>query len=240
MSPFAAVPVIFFAAGFLQGITGFGAALIAMPLLAYVVDIKVAVPACTMCGVFINMNMAYKLRDSLEFRRIMPLVAGCVPGVIFGTLILKEVDGYTLRLMLGLLVTGFALYSLRGKSARLRLGDRWGYPAGFLTGAINSAISAGGPPTIIFLTMRGYDRDTFRATLVGFFLFAGAMAAFGHLVSGMTTMYVFKLFLVSALPIVAGTYLGNRISGRIPEDFYKRMVMTLLVFMGLMLIFQNV
>ena len=240
MSPFLIVPAIFLMAGLLQGITGFGAALIAMPLLSFVIDIKTAVPVCTLCGVFININMTHKLRNNLDWSKILPLIIGSIPGSIFGTIVLKEVNGDYIRLFLGLLITLFAGYSLFKKPVKLVISNKWGYFSGFLTGAISAAVSAGGPPTIIYSSLQGWGKEAFKATLVSFFLVAGSMAATGHLLSGLTTLYVFKLFLASMLPIVAGTYLGNSISRKISEDFYKRIVMLLLVFMGLMLIFQNV
>ncbi len=240
MSPFILVPAIFLTAGLMQGLTGFGCALIAMPLLAYVIDIKIAVPVCTLCGIFINLNMTYKLRKSLDRNKIMPLIIGSVPGSVFGTMVLKEVNGDYIRLFLGILIAGFASYSLLAKPIKLNISDRWGYLSGFMTGAIAAAVSAGGPPTIIYSSLRDWDKDSFKATLVSFFMAAGVMAAVGHLLGGLTTLYVFNLFLASTLPIILGTYIGGKLSLKISEQLYKRMVMILLVFMGMMLIFQNV
>lgn len=240
MSPFLLVPVIFLIGGLMQGLTGFGCALIAMPLLSYVIDIKIAVPVCTLCGVFINLNMTHRLRDSLDLSKIIPLIIGCVPGTFFGIMVLKEVNGDYIRLLLGILITAFAGYSLVAKPVKLNISNRWGYLSGFLTGAISASVSAGGPPTIIYSSLRGWDKDTFRATLVSFFMAAGTMAALGHLIGGITTLYVFKLFLASTLPIILGIFIGCKLAVNISEVFYKRIVMLLLVFMGMMLIFQNV
>lgn len=240
MSPFVLVPTIFLTAGLMQGLTGFGCALIAMPLLSFVIDIKIAVPVCTLCGIFINLNMTYKLRESLDRNKIMPLIIGSIPGSIFGTMMLKEVNGDYIRLFLGILIAGFASYSLLAKPIKLNISDKWGYLSGFMTGAIAAAVSAGGPPTIIYSSLRDWDKNSFKATLVSFFMAAGIMAAIGHLLTGLTTMYVFKLFLASTLPIILGTYVGGKLSLKISEQLYKRMVMILLVFMGIMLIFQNV
>ncbi|HAS90237.1 MAG TPA: sulfite exporter TauE/SafE family protein [Desulfovibrio sp.] len=240
MSPLLLIPAIFFTAGFVQGLTGFGAALVAMPLMAFIIDIKLAVPICTLCGLFININMTLKLRKSLDWAKIIPLIAGCIPGSIFGTLVLKEVNGYYIRLFLGILVTAFSGYSLLAKPVRLNLNNKWGYLPGFLTGAIGSAVSAGGPPSIIYTSIQGWSKESIKATLVSFFLFSGTMAASGHLISGLTTFYAFKIFLASALPIFVGTNLGNSLSTHISDNFYRRIVMLLLVIMGLMLIFQNV
>ncbi|WP_415718681.1 sulfite exporter TauE/SafE family protein [Maridesulfovibrio sp.] len=240
MSPFLLVPIIFLFAGFIQGLTGFGQALLAMPLLAFVMDIKLAVPVCTLCGLVINTNMTFSLRKKLERTKIMPLIIGSLPGSIFGTMMLKELNGDYIRLFLGCLITAFASYSLFGKPIKLHLSNKYGYFSGFLTGSIGAAVSAGGPPSIIYASIQGWNKDTIKATLVSFFLFSGSLAASGHLLSGLTTFYALKLVLASVLPILAGTYLGSKLSCCISEEFYRRIIMTLLVFMGLMLIFQNV
>ncbi|CCO22483.1 sulfite exporter TauE/SafE family protein [Maridesulfovibrio hydrothermalis] len=240
MYPFLLVPLIFLSAGMLQGLTGFGCALIAMPLLSYIIDIKIAVPVCTLCGVFINLNMAHKLRANIDRKKIMPLIIGSVPGSIFGTIALKEINSDYIRLFLGVLIAGFSTYSLLTKPAKYNISSKWGYFSGFLTGAISASVSAGGPPTIIYSSLSGWSKDDFKATLASFFLVAGVMAAIGHLISGLTTVYAFQLFMASLLPIVLGIYLGTKLSSKVSEELYKRIVMILLVFMGIMLIIQNV
>ncbi|WP_432737943.1 sulfite exporter TauE/SafE family protein [Maridesulfovibrio sp. FT414] len=240
MSAFILLPAIFFSAGFLQGLTGFGSALIAMPLLAYVVDIKTAVAVCTLCGVTINLRMCSNLRSKLDRKKVLPLIIGSIPGAVFGTVVLKEVDGQMIKLFLGLLVSGYASYSLLVKPLALKISPVWGYVSGFMTGAITASVSAGGPPTIIYSSLMGWKKDDFKATLAGFFLVAASMGALGHLLSGLTTLYAFKLFLVSLVPVQLGVLFGHRLSSRVAEGLYRRIVMVLLVFMGLMLIFQNV
>lgn len=240
MSTFLLVPAIFFIAGMVQGLTGFGQALLAMPLLAFIVDIKLAVPICTLCGLIINVDMTHRLRKSLDRTKILPLILGSIPGSIFGIMMLKEINADYIRLFLGCLIAGFSAYSLLAKPLKFNLSNKWGYLSGFLTGSIAAAVSAGGPPSIIYASIQDWKKDTVKATLVSLFLFSGILAAAGHLISGLTTLYAFKLTLASVLPIFAGTCLGNKLSSRISDEFYSRIVMTLLVIMGLMLIFQNV
>ncbi|WP_415714247.1 sulfite exporter TauE/SafE family protein [Maridesulfovibrio sp.] len=239
MSAFLLVPAIFLIAGLLQGLTGFGSALIAMPLLAFIIDIKTAVAVCTLCGITINLKMCCNLRSNMDSRKILPLIIGSIPGAVFGTLALKEVDGNLITFFLGFLVAGYAGYSLLVRPIVLKLNPAWGYLSGFLTGAITAAVSAGGPPTIIYSSLMGWKKDDFKATLSGFFLAAASMAALGHLISGLTTFYSFQLFLASLLPVQAGVFIGHRLAGKVSEDLYRRIIMILLVFMGIMLIFQS-
>ncbi len=219
--------------------TGFGSALIAMPLLVLVLDIKTAVAVCTLCGIIINIRMAVTLRANVDPKKIMPLIIGSVPGAIFGTIVLKEVNADFITLFLGCLISGYALYSLFVKPIILKINPKWGLVPGFLTGAIIAAVSAGGPPTIVYSSLMGWKKEDFRATLAVFFATATVFAAIGHFLSGLTTLYVLQLFMASLIPVQFGVYIGHILSGKVSEDLYKRMVMILLVFMGIVLIFQS-
>ncbi|TIH17414.1 sulfite exporter TauE/SafE family protein [Marinifilum sp. JC120] len=240
MSPYFLVPLIFFSASFLQGLTGFGSALIAMPLLSFVVDIKTAVVISALCGICINLSQTVSLRSNLDMKKIGPLLLGCIPGAAFGTYSLKEFDSQVILLCLGCLVAGYATFSLLIKPVKLNIKPTWGVIPGFLTGAITASVGAGGPPTIIFSSLSGWEKNDFKATLAGFFLSAAGFSAIGHAASGLTTLYSIKLFLVSLLPVLVGTKIGNGVAGKVSENLYRRIVMILLVFIGLMLIFQNV
>lgn len=240
MTPFILVPLIFLSAGFLQGLTGFGSALIAMPLLAFVIDIKTAVAVCTLCGVIINLKMVLNLRAKIDLKKVLPLTIGSIPGAIFGTIVVKEVNSDVIMFFLGVIVAGYAAYSLLIKPIVLKLNPSWGLLAGCLTGILTATVSAGGPPAIIYSSLMGWKKDEFKSTLAGFFITSATFGAAGHLLSGITTFYVFKLFLVSLIPVLLGVYLGYSLSGRISDELYKRMVMILLVFMGIMLIFESI
>ncbi|WP_456384925.1 TSUP family transporter, partial [Desulfolithobacter sp.] len=58
---------VFLAAGFVQGLTGFGSALVAIPLLSLLMDVKTAVPLCTLNGMIITMYLGWRLRNHLHW-----------------------------------------------------------------------------------------------------------------------------------------------------------------------------
>ena len=59
---------IFVAAGFLQGFAGFGAGLLAVPLLLLRFDITVAVPVCVLASIVLNAQLCVSYRDALSWR----------------------------------------------------------------------------------------------------------------------------------------------------------------------------
>ncbi|MDH3349053.1 MAG: sulfite exporter TauE/SafE family protein [Desulfobulbaceae bacterium] len=224
---------IFFLAGFVQGVTGFGAGLLAMPLLAFYLDIKVAVPLCTLNGLVITAFLSVMLKNHIDFKKIMPLAIGCLPGVVVGVGLLKNVNENVLAALLGLLISGYAGYRLVGKIRPRPLHQAWAYLAGFGTGAISGAFSAGGPPTIIYTTLTGWSKDEIKATLSGFFFITGVTTVIGHVLSGLTTFLVLRSFSVTIWGVAFGVYLGSYLSRRFSTEGYLNLILSCLFFLGL-------
>ncbi len=231
------IGLIFLLAGFIQGMTGFGSALVAIPLLSLFLDIKIAVPLCMLNSLVITTFLSLKMRQHLDRKKITPLCLAAVPGIIVGSTLLKHVSSTVIRISIGILLVAYSLYSLFSKPKPRKLHKAWSYVAGFTSGAIGAAFSAGGPPTIIYTTLNGWSKDEIKATLSGFFLFNSYLTASVHAMSGLTTLQVFSFFLVSAPFVLLGTVLGSICYGKIPRTLYLQLIFAFLVLMGTMMIF---
>ncbi|MFZ5759699.1 MAG: sulfite exporter TauE/SafE family protein [Thermodesulfobacteriota bacterium] len=230
------IPLIFLAAGFTQGVSGFGSALVAMPLLTLFLDIKIAVPLCMLNGLIITAYLSLQLRRHADWQKITPLLLGGLPGIVLGASFLKEADGDLIKLLLGLMIVGYALYNLLLTPAPRPIRPVWAYVAGFFTGVIGSAFSAGGPPVIIYTTLTGWSKDDIKATLSVFFFTTGVAAVVAHALSGLTTLTVLRYHALSAAFVLLGVWAGSLCYGRIKRESYLRIILSLLVVMGGMMI----
>lgn len=235
LTPFL-ISIIFLLAGFIQGLTGFGSALVAIPLLSLIIDIKSAVPLCILNSLVITTYLSLKMRKDLEKKKILPLCIAAVPGILVGSTLLKHVQSSTIRLWLGILLIAYSLYSLFSTPTPRRLHRAWSYVAGFSSGAIGAAFSAGGPPTIIYVALNDWKKDTIKATLSGFFLFNSYLIATVHAISGLTTIEIFAYFMISAPVVLLGTILGTICYGKIPHELYLKIIFAFLTLMGIMMI----
>lgn len=170
--------------------------------------------------------------------KILPLCVAAVPGIIAGSTILKQVSSTIIRICLGTLLVSYSLYSLLTNPKPRKLHKVWSYFAGFLSGAIGAAFSAGGPPTIIYTTMNDWRKDTIKATLSGFFLFNSYLIAVVHVVQGLTTIEIFTYFMISAPFVFLGTVLGTICYGKIPRQRYLQIIFAFLILMGIMMIME--
>jgi hypothetical protein len=229
---------IFFLAGSVQGLTGFGGALVAIPLLSLIMDVKQAVPLAILNGLVVTTTLVYTLRRYLDWRKILPLLVGSVPGIILGTALLKQANPAVISRLLGLILVAISLLNLRFAPKPINPARVWGYVAGFFSGAINATVGAGGPPAIIYTTLHDWKKDEIRATLTGFFVLNGYVTAAVHAGSGIITGQTVKLFAFTCGCVLLGTMAGSRLSSRIPRRTYLRLIYLLLMVLGIMLVFK--
>ncbi|MBI5559443.1 MAG: sulfite exporter TauE/SafE family protein [Deltaproteobacteria bacterium] len=232
------IALIFLAAGFTQGLSGFGSALVAMPLLLLFLDAKTAVPLCVLNGLVITAFLSLQLRSHVDWRKIIPPLIGCLPGIYVGDFLLRKADGSLIKLLLGVLLIGYALYCMFLQPKPRKIASFWPYVAGFFTGLIGSAFSAGGPPTIIYTTLTGWNKDAIKATLSVFFFTTGIFIAVAHAMSGLTTPVVLRYFFLSAGFVLFGVMAGSFCYGRVERETYLKIILNLLVIMGGMMIFS--
>ena len=230
------IALVFLLASFIQGMTGFGSALVAIPLLSLIIDIKSAVPLCILNSLVITAYLSLKMRKNLDKKKILPLCIAAVPGIILGSTLLKHVNSKFIRLWLGILLITYSLHSLFSTPKPRKLHTAWSYLAGFSSGAIGAAFSAGGPPTIIYTALNDWQKDTIKATLSGFFLFNSFFIATVHAISGLTTIEILTHFMISAPFVLLGTFLGTICYGKIPHELYLKIIFAFLTLMGIMMI----
>ncbi len=230
------VMLIVLAGAFTQGLTGFGSALVSLPLLVLFMDIRVAVPFSILNGLLITTVLSLQLKSHLDWRKIGPLLAGFVPGVGVGVLFLKKTSEPLFMLLLGLMLVGFALYRLLAHPRPVRLGQGWGVTAGFASGAISAAFSAGGPPSIIYATLTGWSKHQIKATLSIYFFLGGIATALAHLLGGLTTGEVIRVFGWSFPAVLIGVWSGSLLYGSFRTEGYLKLVLVALLLMGAMMI----
>lgn len=227
---------IFFLAGGVQGLTGFGGALVSIPLLSLIMDVKQAVPLAILNGLIVTTTLAYTLRRQLDWRKILPLLIGSVPGIILGTGLLKQADPVVISRLLGVVLVTISGFNLFFSPRPINPPRIWGYLAGFFSGSINATVGAGGPPAIIYTTLHDWNKDEIRATLTGFFVLNGYVTAAVHAGSGIITGQTVQLFAFTCGCVLLGTVTGSLISSRIGRQTYLRLVYLLLMGLGIMLV----
>jgi uncharacterized protein len=240
MQIYVLISLIVFLAGFTQGFSGFGSILLALPLLAIFLDIKTVIPLVALIAFCITIILFIQLWEHLDWKKIYPLFFGALPGIPLGVFFLKKLDKDHIQWILGLILIAYSLYSLFSRFPDKHMRKGWGYLFGFFSGCLGGALSAAGPPVIVYTSLQTWSKDTIKVTLQGFFLVSGAIVIFFQAMSGLTTILVLRYFFISLPLIVLGTYTGSFFYGKVREEHYKKVMLILLALLGGFMIYRAV
>jgi uncharacterized protein len=236
----AALSGIIFAAAALQRIVGFGFALLAVPLLAFVVPTKSAVVIVFLNGTVICAWLAIRLRRYTEWTMARRLGVGAVAGAPVGVIILSVTSAATLRLVLGVttcLAAGWIIVSSRLARPEPVVPHRsTTFAMGFASGVINTSLATNGPPLVYELRRAGFHCDRFRATISAVFLLSNLIGLPLLALAGLITRFDIVLAVSSVVPCAAGIIVGSWIGGRMGPSHFGWAVDLLLLATGLLTI----
>lgn len=238
MESYLIIAAIIFGGSLVQGLAGFGFALVAMPLLALMLPMKELVPLVALSGTFLTLVLFLYLRKSFSLKKILPLLAGAVVGIPAGVFLLTRVDEKFIKLLLAGILLIYSLLSLSGRLRPRDLSHRWGYLAGFFSGLLGGAINSNGPPVIVYSSLQKWSPDEVKVTLQSFFMASGIMIVTSHGISGIITMKVIRLWGMAIPVILAGIYVGMEFYSRIDRDLFRKTVLVLLLSLAVMLLLQ--
>ena len=227
--------VIFFAI-FVQGLVGFGLALIAMPLLAALIGIGEAAPAVALLGFTAEIALVWRYRRDLNVRTVGRLVVAAALGIPLGLLALRGLDEQLVLTVLGLVIVGYAGYALLNLRVPALSHPAWGYGLGFLAGVLGGAYNTSGPPVIIYGHCRRWSPEEFKGNLQGFFVAVSLFIAAGHLLAGNVTGEVWRIYLLGLAPMALALWLGPHLATHVNPFVFRRLVLLLLLVLGISLI----
>jgi len=227
---------------FTQSLSGFGLGLVSMSLITLIADLDLneSVPLVALVAITTQVVLLLYLRRSLLFGSIRRLGIGAIFGVPFGLYAVKFGNRGVLLIMLGVIATAYALYSLLQLPLGRMKNKNLGYLFGSIGGFLGACLSTSGPPVVIYGTASRWKPDEFRATLQGFFIVQATCTIFGHFLIGNYTALVLTRY-ARTLPMIAvGIVAGLVLSRRINAKTFRRIVLILLVIVGAAQIFNGV
>ncbi|MGZ9811880.1 sulfite exporter TauE/SafE family protein [Pseudoroseicyclus sp. H15] len=216
-------------AAVLRGMTGFGFALAAVPMLSLVLPPEEAVVICVLLQVLIGLRDIVTLRAEIDRPQIGWMGLGALIGTPLGILLLRWLDADVMRLMLGLIVCA-ALPALMWTPARaVPASWRMSLPTGAAAGFFGGLAAMPGPPVIAYFMRAGMAPARMRASLMIFFFFTSAIALPGFWVAGLLEREAF-FYAILALPVMLlGTWGGGQLFKRMQDLHYRRIALATLL-----------
>ncbi len=218
--------------GIVRVVCGFGNALIAMPLLALVLDLTVVTPLVAIQSLLFSLFILARTHRSIHLGPAIRLFAWSLAGIPLGLLLLTGGLESFLKTGLGLIIAGYSVLCLAKRRPGHLQNDRFLPFFGLAGGVLGGAYNTNGPPIVIYGLMRGWDAPAFRATLQGYFLATGAIVSLAQGLAGLWTREVLA-FLVQSMPaVLLSVWAGQLLAGRIPAGAMERAIHCILILAG--------
>lgn len=227
-----------FAGAFVAGLSGFAFGLVAASLWLYILTPLQSATLIIGFGLLVQGYSVWKLRGALDWHKLLPFLAGAALGVPTGIAFLTWSDPRIIRVAVGILLVAYSVYGLvRPKLGPISAGGKPTDAAvGFLNGVLGGLTGLAGIVVTIWSGLRGWPKEVqrtiFQPVAVAVFL----MSALWLGASGTVTADTAKLFVMGLPCVIAGTWLGLRLFETIDEAVFRKIVLTLLLISGTMLV----
>lgn len=228
-------------ASLIQGITGFGFALVAVPLLSlFIPEIKNITPIIVIYSLITNIIIVYKSRKYVEFKKIVPLIVFAIIATPLGTYILISFKAKTLKIIIGIIIIITALAMLKNFKIKIR-NEKISYGVvGILSGILNGSTGLSGPPVVLFLTNQGEKKDVFRANLTMFGFITNIFAIINFIVEGIINRDTFT-FTVAYFPaLLLGVIIGIIVVKKISDYFFRLCTIYLIIILGVYTVISTI
>jgi hypothetical protein len=235
--------VVLIGAFAVRSAAGFGAVLVAVPLLALVMPLPVAVSVAT--ALTLVTSIRYVSRDwrFIAWRQFAIMMLYTLIGVGLGFYFIRLLDEHALRRGLGVFLIVYSIYVLGTGGRPPALSPRWHSALAVVAGVCGGLCSAlfgggAGPIYVIYFNVLRLEREVFRATmtmvlLVSSMLRVGGYADFGFYAGPTLTLLALGLPL-----IVIGSWLGSHLVRHLNPRVFGLCVAGLVLMSGTVLLLK--
>lgn len=223
-------------ASFVRGLTGFGFAIVAMPLLALVYPPAIAVPVATLLQIPSGLPVVIRDWADTDFRAATTAWLGGMPALIPGIYLVGAAPADVMRLIVG----GMVVFS----TIALALGTKLNRDpkslelvgAGALSGLMQGAVAMAGPPIILLILSSTWTAARCRATLSFVFLLLGSASLVFGTIHGIVTKESLLIALVTVPGLLLGQWVGSYLFVRIDGARYRNISVISVAITGVLVV----
>jgi uncharacterized membrane protein YfcA len=229
------------AGGFVNGLTGFGTALVGLPLWLQAVEPPIAAQLASACSVLGHVTALPVIRRAVDWRRLAPMLVAGLIGVPIGTWLLPLIGLGAFKMAVGAVLIVYCSFMLFA-AGRVRLdagGEGTEAVVGFAGGILGGIAALSGVLPTIWASLKGWPKDRRRVFFQAFNMTVLTAMLLASTVQGLVGSRSLAALCVAAPGTLAGAWLGVRLYGRLDDRRFDRIVLTVLLMSGLVLVWSS-
>lgn len=220
-------------AGIVRGYTGFGAAMVFMPIASASLGPMAAIAVLWLVDTLMQLPMVAKARKLAGYREIALLLPGALVGAPLGALVLAWSDPFALRWALCAMILGAVAVMASGWRYEGEPARGATLATGLVSGLFTGSVGLGGMPIALFWLAGRGSNAAVRASIVMLFLFTGLVAGLSYAAVGAFTAEVWPAAIV-AMPLYgAGLLAGSALFERAGNRAFRPVAFAVILFAAL-------
>jgi uncharacterized membrane protein YfcA len=216
-----AIAVIAFVSGTARGFSGFGSALIFMPLASSVAAPRLVAALLLIIDFVGAAPLLPKAWRQADRRATQVMVAGALVGVPIGTYFLSRLDPVTTRWIISGFVAALLMLLLSGWRYRGKDHPALSIGIGGLSGFCSGLAQTGGPPIVGYWLGRPVPSAISRANILLFFGASDFFSLVSYALTGLINADAIRFSLLIGPVYGIGVWLGARLFGRASESLFR-------------------
>lgn len=222
--------------GMLKGATGAGTPIIAVPVIAAFLDIRLAVAVLALPNLCTNLVQIWAYRHQATDRvwTIRFVISGAV-GAGLGTFVLKITSEKILMAVLTVIVVLYIALRLVRPKANMPTEPLRAVviPAGFVGGILQGAAGVSAPVSVSYLNALSFPREQFIFTISAFFASMSAIQLPALFSVGLLTPELLGTSALALIPLVLFMPIGSKLAQRLTPEGFDRAILLLLSLLAL-------
>lgn len=237
------ISVVFISA-FIQGIIGFGYAIVAMAVLPLILNFREANLLVSFSIMLPVIWIFWGYRKQSDLKLLTGAILGSLVGLPLGLLTFTLIDlDYLVRgtglVILLIVIDGFFQRAPQTVEGPQKASSVWSTFAGFCSGFLAGSTSIAGPPIVIYAIRQPWTQDQYKGFIFGFFILISISRIIGLALMGFAQMPVLLTSAIIVPFVFLGMKLGTLIGPRINPIVFKRCLLSLLAISSIYMVIQG-
>jgi len=222
-----------FTAFFIKGFSGFGTALLLIPLFTMLFGAKSALPTTTLFDVIAGLFLIISIRNKILWPFVIKTTAALFLGAFIGIMFLSIIPYYILSKIIGFGLLVFVIILLLQKNGRMENGQiektsKWQFLMATLSGFSGGLIGVSGPILALYMKVH-YNKDFFRTQLIAIFFFGSIWRLILYYLHGLHIAFDIYQILVLTFVLTIGLWVGQHVNLKVNENHFNRIIAVILL-----------
>lgn len=229
------------AGGFVNGLTGFGTGLTALPLWLQALEPVLAAQLVSAASIVGHVTAIPSIWARVDWRRLAPLLAGGLLGVPIGSWLLPHIPLATFKIAVGAVLIGYSTFMLIAAGrVRLAAGGRGAEAGvGLAAGVLGGMAGLSGALPTVWAALKGWPKEERRIAFQAFNMTILSAMLIATIAQGLIGTRLLLALALSLPATLIGGRLGAWLYHRLDDRRFDRLVLALLLLSGLVLVWSN-